>query len=101
MTWEQKVEMIRLFNQDRQKDAQDFCEPLLDTMDVQGYDMLFTALELTEANIAANKPFFDKLSDKISNHTFEFGFRTALRIEYFKLLNQQPVLQKENITNEQ
>ncbi len=89
MTWEQKVEMIRLSNQGKQKEMQDFTEPLLETMDDQDVDMLFTALELTMDNIKNNTTFFSKLASHMDKNESDFGLRTSLRIEFFKLLNEE------------
>ncbi len=92
MTWQQKVEMVRLSNQGKQREMQNFVEPLIETMDIQAQDMLINCIDLVPENISQNKPFFKKLRNYFGEIEAKFGLRTSLRIEYFKLLNDQAQL---------
>lgn len=89
MTWEQKVEMIQLNNQGKQQEMLTFVEPLLETLDAQAEDMLFNCLEITSENILKNKTFFKKLAEHIEKSDKDFDLRTSIRIEYFKLINNE------------
>ena len=77
MEWEDKVEMIGLYNQEDHK-FYDYVLSKISDFDIQAWDMLancINPLKIDKEFVGKVKPFYQKLD------TSKLGFRSAIRLE--------------------
>lgn len=77
MEWEDKVEMIKLYNQEDPK-FYDYVLSKISEFDVQAWDMLANCIDVFKVDkefVEKVKPFYKKLD------TNKLGFRSAIRLE--------------------
>jgi hypothetical protein len=95
ITWEEKVQMIRLGNRMNSahpestgefQEFKEFLEHVLERFDGQAFDMLINIIDMTANYLKENRPFFKRVVDLFEIQKDEhFGFRAKLRYEFLKL----------------
>lgn len=98
MNWEQKCEMIKYSNSG---DNDNFCKIVvdnIDTIDEQGWDMFFTAIELTAQNIEKNLEQY-KIINAATKELKTKSIRTAMRMVMYNQLVEDLISNEKNIKN--
>lgn len=84
ITWEDKVKMIKMFNQDSSwNDIREFVKSNINEFDPQAIDMFITSVNLSK--VKEDVYFFKIVSERIKefeSRGFQFSLRTKTRIHY-------------------
>lgn len=86
ITWEEKVEMVTIGNQDKQPELLQFILDNMIRFDHQAWDMAIESLEINDEVISNNVNGYEKVAeafeeilDNLKGAEAEFSFRTLLR----------------------